>query len=721
MKKLIVCTSIRAVLSILAATGITGAATAQEPNQPVRADSAATDSTAPARAKPQTLKPVRIDERRERAPYAPRHSRSGTKSPALPRDVPQSITVVSRELMRDQGMQGVADVVRYMPGISIGQGEGNRDQVTIRGNSSTADFFVDGVRDDFQYFRDVYNLESVEALKGSNAMIFGRGGGGGVLNRVTKAPDWNAHRDVTLEGGSFNKRRATIDLRQSFSTIAAARLNSVYENSGSFRDGVSLSRSGLNPTLSLASTSRKTRVDAGYEYFRDHRTADRGIPSFHGSPVDVASSVFFGNAHDSYSNAIVNSASATVSHDAGRVQLRNHSRFASYDKVYQNVFPGAVDTSSQVSISAYRFAVDRSNAFNQTDVNWSLRTGSVRHDALFGAEFGRQGTESFRETGYFGSAGTTSVRVPLSNPLSTAAIAFKQSSTDADHETVALTQSVYMQDLLSLTEKVKLIGGARYERFDVRYRDGRTATRLNRSDRMFSPRGGLLVKPVTDMSLYASYSVSFLPGSGDQFSSLTETTRALRPERFANSEAGFRWDVLDRLAITGALYRLDRTNTRSVDPLDPKRVVQTGAQRSTGVELSASGTVIDGWQIAGGVSRQVAKIVNATSASPAGARVPLVPRTSASVWNRVALSRAFNVAVGAVHQGKSFAAIDNAVTLPSFNRIDAAIFAGPVAGLRAQLNVENLFDTKSFPTAHSNNNISPGSPRAFRLSVGAEF
>src|SRR6185436_10031010 len=152
---------------------------AASPDTTVASDS--TQSVAP------RLKSVVVTGNNTRASsYLRLESSSATKTPTLLRDVPQAVTVINRALIKDQAMQNMADVVRYVPGVTMGQGEGNRDQPTIRGNSTTADFYVDGVRDDAQYFRDLYNIERVEALKGSNAMIFGRGGGGGVMNRVVK-------------------------------------------------------------------------------------------------------------------------------------------------------------------------------------------------------------------------------------------------------------------------------------------------------------------------------------------------------------------------------------------------------------------------------------------------------------------------------------------------------------------------------------------------------
>ena len=168
--------------------------------------------------------------------YAARHTTTATRTDTPLRDAPQSVSVVTGELIADQSMQSMADVVRYVPGVTMGQGEGHRDAPTIRGNSSTADFFVDGVRDDAQYLRDLYNAERVEALKGSNAMIFGRGGGGGVINRVTREAQWAPTRSFTLETGSYEHRRGTIDVGQGLGGSVAARFNGVFEDSRGFRD-----------------------------------------------------------------------------------------------------------------------------------------------------------------------------------------------------------------------------------------------------------------------------------------------------------------------------------------------------------------------------------------------------------------------------------------------------------------------------------------------------
>src|SRR5262249_31041400 len=227
---------------------------------------------------------------------------SGTKTPTPLRDVPQSVTVVDERLIKDQLMASVADVVRYVPGISAHQGENNRDQVIVRGNSSSADFYVNGVRDDVQYYRDLYNVERIEALKGPNGMVFGRGGGGGVINRVTKHAGFMRTGETILQAGSYGNRRFSADLNQPLTSAMALRVNGVFEDSDSFRRGVGLQRYGIAPSVTFLASPR-TVLTIDYEHFHDERVADRGISSYRGRPVDVARSTFFGNPADSHVHA----------------------------------------------------------------------------------------------------------------------------------------------------------------------------------------------------------------------------------------------------------------------------------------------------------------------------------------------------------------------------------------------------------------------------------
>ena len=645
---------------------------------------------------------------------------SGTKTITPLRDVPQSVTVVTRQLMQDQLMVSVADVVRYVPGITAHQGENNRDQVIIRGNNSSADFFIDGVRDDVQYYRDLYNLERVEALKGPNAMIFGRGGGGGVINRVTKEAGFAPVSEFGVLGGSFGAKRLTADVGRPLTGSAAFRVNALYEQSDSFRRFVDRTRYGINPTFTLR-TGARSRFTLAFEHFRYDRVADRGVPSYQGRPVDVSPSTYFGNPSQSKVHAAVDALNAGFEQRIGRATLRNRTLLANYGRAYQNFVPGAVGAGmATVSMSAYNNATDRLNVFNQTDLTSTLATGPVRHVLLAGVEIGRQLTDNLRHTGYFANGATTAV-VPFAASASTPAATFRQSATDADNHVRATVAAAYVQDQVEITRYVQVVGGLRADTFNLQYHNNRNGDDLARRDNLVSPRAGIVVKPIVPLSLYGSYTVSYLPGSGDQFSSLTAITEQVKPEKFLNYELGAKWDVAPALALTVAGYRLDRTNTRATDPNDPTRIVQTGSQRTNGFEAGLNGRVTARWQIAGGYAFQDAFVTSATVSARAGARVAQVPRHALSVWNTYQVRPRLGLAAGIIRRSNVFAAIDNTVVLPAYTDVDAAAFLSLTPRVRLQVNVGNLLDRRYFANADNNTNISPASPRSMKMAIVARF
>lgn len=636
------------------------------------------------------------------------------------RDIPQSISVVTKEQIQDQSMQSIADVVNYVPGIASHQGENNRDQLVIRGNSTSADFFLNGVRDDVQYYRDLYNVERVEALKGPNAMLFGRGGGGGVVNRVSKDAAFTSLGELTLRGGSFNNKRFTGDLDRPLGKKVAFRINGLYENSGSFRRFVNLERYGVNPTATIA-PGPNTTISFSYERFHDRRVADRGIPSFAGRPADTPISTFFGNPDDSHVGATVNFASGTIEHHVGELTIRNRTLFGDYDRHYQNFVPGAVSADkTNVALSAYNNATRRRNVFNQTDLTYYVSTGRVRHTLLGGAELGRQLTDNFRNTGFFNNT-ATSILVPYENPVISTPVTFRQSATDANNHLKTNLAAGYLQDQIEFSRKVQVIAGLRFDYFDLQFHNNRTGDNLRRVDRLISPRAGLVIKPIKSLSLYGNFSVSQLPSSGDQFSSLTTITQQVKPEKFNNYEVGAKWDARSSLFLTMALYRLDRTNTRSTDPNDPTRIVQTGSQRTNGFELGVNGSVNRKWNVAGGYAYQDAFIVNTTTAARAGAQVAQVPHHTFSLWNNYQLMRKLSAGVGIIHRSDMFAAVDNTVVLPGYTRADLAVFYSVNEHWRFQANMENLFNSRYYLNADGNNNISPGRPRGARFGLIARF
>jgi len=697
---------------------------------PVAAQNA--DIQTPDASAPTELETVEVrGERPNDTGYGAKRTRTATKTDTDLVNVPQSITVITRELIEDQAMQGVADVVRYVPGVGVAQGEGNRDTPIFRGNSSTADLFVDGMRDDVQYYRDLYNIERVEVLKGPNAMTFGRGSAGGLLNRVSRRADGHSHRVANLQLGSWDKHRITVDLGDSLGEHASLRINAVVEEADSYRDGVNYQRRGLNPTFSWTSRGR-TQVGFGVEHFEEDRVADRGISSFQGRPVltDVAS--FFGDQARSPVSAEVDAFTAHIEHDfANGLNLRNQTRWARYDKYYQNVYPGAVNSAgTAVSILAYNDASERRNVFNQTDLVWKLDRGAVLHTLLFGAEFGQQVTGNFRNTGYFTDVGpnTTSVSVPLSNPVYTGPIQFRQGASDADRHSVARVASVYAQDQIEFSPRWQALLGLRYDRFEVHLRNQRNGQKFASDDGLVSPRLGLIHKPVENLSLYASYSLGYLPRAGEQLGSLAASNAALEPEKFRNHEFGAKWDVRPDLAFTAAIYRLDRSNVAVVDPLDSTRLILLAgnSQRVSGLELGLSGKLTERWSLIGGYAWQDAEITrdirsSATALIPKGTVLAQVPRHSFSLWNRVELSERWALGLGAIQRSSVYTSTSNAVILPAFTRFDGAVFFSVNGHLKLQLNIENLFDREYYAYAHSDTNITPGSPRAFNLGAMLTF
>ncbi len=665
--------------------------------------------------------------------YMTRATRSATKTDTPLIDTPQSVSIVTRQQIQDQGFQSVSEAIRYVPGIVPHQGEGNRDDVVIRGQRSNADFFVNGIRDDAQYFRDLYNVQRIEVLKGPNAMIFGRGGGGGVINRVLKEADGVPIREVVALGGAYGTKRVAVDLGDRISDSVSFRLNGLFEDSGTFRDFVDLRRYGVNPTLTVL-LGPATTLKLSYEYFHDDRTADRGIPSQFGRPYRYRQNVstFFGNPDLSYARVDANIATATLDHafDSG-VAMHSQLRFADYAKFYQNVYPN-ISTSGSVNaagtaltLAAYNTDSPRTNYFSQNDFTYHFDTGPLKHTLLGGFELGYQEGLTFRQDGFFATTGTQALVVNPLSPVSRVPVLFRNIASGANTRYDLGLAALYAQDQVEIGPHLQLIGGLRYDHFDFAATDRRSNVTNARIDDLLSPRLGLVLKPVENLSFYASYSVSYLPSSGDQFNALTPGLAISKPERFENTEVGVKVDVSPALQLTGALYNLDRTNQRLSDPNNAGFFIASGQTTTQGAEIGANGSITDWWQIAGGYAFTDARIVGGfniggTAIRP-GNQVGLVPFNAFTLWNKFDVTDAFSFGIGFINQTHSFAASDNTVRLPGYTRFDLGLFYRINDSVRAQINVENLFDRGYIATADGNNNISPGAPRLIRAQIIARF
>lgn len=649
-------------------------------------------------------------------------SRSSTRTETPLLDTPQAISVVTQDQIRDQNITSIAEAIRYVPGFNTQQGEGNRDQLTIRGNSTSADFFIDGARDDVQYYRDFYNIDRIEFLKGPNAMAFGRGGSGGLVNRISKVADDTQRRRLIASGGSFNNRRFEADLGDKVNNKLSVRLNTMYEKSGTFRKYGDLERYGFNPTATLK-LDKATDIKFGYEYFGDQRFNDRGIPSSNGLAYKInPSNSFFGNPDENRAEARIDSAYATITHSFNpKLQLKNYTRYTQNSKFYQNVYAASAITSAgSLTLAAYNDEQERNNFTNQTDLTKKFETGSIRHTALIGSEIARQDSKVLRQSGFFNNTDATQT-VSISNPISSTPITYRTSGTDNYNSSKVRVYAAYLQDQVDINKYLQLTGGVRYDNFAIDLLNKRTNQNFQRTDHLISPRAGIVLKPQESVSIYTSYSVSYLPSAGDQFSNLSTSSASLKPEELKNYEIGSKWDVNPRLNLSAAVYQLDRTNTRASDPNNSGFFVLTGSSRTKGVEVAATGKITDKWQIIGGYANQDAVITSTTSTAAAGKKVGLVPRDTFSLWNKYDFTNKWAVAIGGVNQSAQYASVDNGVKLKGFTRFDGAAYYKINPSYRVQLNIENIFDRQYIQTAHNNNNIQPGSIRAFKLSVVTDF
>lgn len=651
----------------------------------------------------------------ERDDYGADDGSSATKTPTPLIDVPQAVTVITAHQIEDQGLRQLNDALRYVPGVSLGTGEGHRDQVVLRGQSSTADFYVDGLRDDAQYYRPLYNVERIEVLKGANALIFGRGGGGGAINRVMKVADlMDDHLATAATIDTFGAFALSADVNQFLSDSVALRINGTYEELDNHRDAYEGRFFGISPTIT-AQLGPDTRLIASYTYDDDSRVTDRGVPSLGGVPITGFDSAFFGDESFNHSTNHAHVARTRIEHDlSDAISVDASVQYADYDKYYGNILPGAATTTT-VSLSGYESGNTRHNLIGQANLVGTFETGAVGHTLLVGVEAMAQDSTAIRSNASFG--GASSVAVPLAQTITVPAYSLVINSRS---ESDLSTLSVYAQEQLDFGP-LQLVAGLRYDRFDLTSINQRNGFVGGRVDEKWSPRLGLIAKPVDNVSLYASYATSFLPQSGDQFSVLNAVSETLVPEKFENLEAGIKWAITPRLFATAALFQLDRSNTQSPDPNVSGQVVLTGETRTQGFELSLAGEVTPELQVSLGYTLADGEVRSTTSAAPAGRSLQLVPRHQASAWARYQLTESFGLGAGLIHQSRQFATISNAVTLPGYVRVDAALYYDVSEAFSVQLNVENLFDTDYYPSSHTDNNIQPGEPVNASLSARMRF
>ncbi|MDR6859527.1 TonB-dependent siderophore receptor [Variovorax guangxiensis] len=683
-----------------------------------------------------TLQEVTVSAETDKG-YAPAAASTATKSSAPLRDIPQVINVLPEQLLRDQGATSMQDALRNVPGVSFNHGDGQRDQVVIRGFSALSDWFVDGVRDDALYFRDLSDTERIEVLKGPAAVLYGRGSSGGLINRVTKKPVFGAQfGEVSLGLGSHSYKRATADLNTPIGENMAFRLNLAREKSHSYRDQQFTDRYNVAPSLAIK-FNPQTDLLLQYTNLRDQRLTDFGIPALNGRPVDVPIGTYYGSAHarrDDTVTSRVQTFTATLNHRfSDALSLRNITRYSSYHLDRNNTLSSGTTDPVRLTVGRTRGFVDRDESgwFNQTDLTYRNQLGGFQQEWLVGTEFGLQRKRLYTVSSAVGYQ-RVNIFNPVADPLPIPAASYLADSaipSNSEFKTAAL----YMQDQITLAPQWKALVGARYDVFTQDTTFERKLSALERTDRKFSPRAGLVWQPDSVQSYYVSYSRSFQP-SGENFA-LSTSNIDNEPEITVNKEIGAKFDLLDgALNLTTALFNLERSGIKNTDPNNPRRQINVGTQRTNGLELALNGRLPGRWDVSAGYAYLGAEMVKsvATVSSlqlPVGPAIPvqsktaaLTPRHSAFVWAMKDLGHGFSAGGGLNYVGARFASLSNLVTLPSYLTAD---LAGSYKTDRYEiaLNLKNVTNRKHYVSAHGtvDNLILPGPGRELQLTLRAKF
>lgn len=656
------------------------------------------------------------------------------RSPTPIIDVPQSLSIVTAEEIAVRGFTAIGQIIDYTPGVNSSQGEGHRDAVVFRGVRSTADFFIDGMRDDVQYYRSLYNLEQVEILRGPNALLFGRGGTGGLINRVTKKGEFGEQfTGFQTAIDTFGAYDLQIDGNYSTSDRAAFRVNAQYESLKNHRDFYDGERIGMNPTARFQ-LAPNTLLDLSYEYADHERFIDRGIPTDDtgtGFPVEALQDITFGDAETNETRLKSHIVRANLSRQfSDSVKGILSASYSDYDKFYQNFYASDyILATNNVQLDGYVDTTQRKNLNLSGNLIGEFSTGGIDHTIVAGLEFIDTSNNNDRFNPVFSTTGTDRENVLAMRPLGFSGLAginfdgrpFTVAFTDVNDITQADVQVVsgYVQDEISLSEKLDIVLGGRFDRFDIAVDDIANGITRSRADEEFSPRAGLVFKPQENMSLYGSFSRSFLPRSGEQFATLSGSSEALSPDVFENLEAGVKWDVTPGLNVTAAVFQNDQTRAARSNT-NPEEFEIRGLE-VRGVELQLQGQLSDALFVTAGYSYLDGETDNGLEAPRE------LPQNMVSIYGNYQVTERMGLGLGLTYQDESFitdrdfAKVGAHPTLPSYTRVDGAAYYDVTEDLRIQVNIENLTDTLYFPTSHSTHQATVGRPLNARFSIRGRF
>jgi len=635
-----------------------------------------------------------------------RESSTATRTATPLRYVPQAIDSIKTANVMDYGINDLGTALSGIPNVS-NSADTRFDSVRIRGFDASNDFYLDGIRDDSQYVRDLHNIERIEVLKGPAAVLYGRGGQGGIVNRVSKLPTAGHKSSIEAQGGSNDLRSLYADLSTDPTDNISLRLNMGNQDNNSFRDDVSGSRQLFAPSMSWQLTPDLNWL-VQYEYSRYNRTPDRGVPGVNGRPADVSRSTTYGDSRD-YIDDKTQSLRSKLTYELNdNWQLRQTLGVFKLDSDFDNTYQtGYNPANNRVTRQRWQQDLTTLNIFNNVELEGSFSTYGLEHRLLTGLELGSQ-----RRDPKLYSGGLTVPAIDLNQPNRHLSHTGRMSVSSNNHTEVE-SRAIYVQDQLRLNDQWQVLAGVRYDVFEVSTKNKLLNVQERVDSRKASPRFGLVWTPLEHHSFYASWSKTFSPAGGGLIGitpNAAGSVNDLSPELTKQKEIGVKSDWLDdRLSTTLAVYELELYNRRTSDPLDRTIILLSGLQRSRGVELTATGKIVGNWYVRGGVGVQDAKVEKDNNGFE-GKRVSDVAKRNASLFITWKPEMGWYAETGLTLVGDRYADSLNTVVLPGYGSWDALVgFRHKEWDVRAALN--NITDKTYYESATSVAQIQPGEPR----------
>jgi catecholate siderophore receptor len=643
-----------------------------------------------------------------------------------PRDVPQSLTIVTKELMKDRNAHTMRDALRNVPGLTFNAGEGGRtgDQVTIRGYSAVGDLYLDGVRDIAQYNRETFNIEQFDVLRGSSSMLFGRGSTGGVVNQVSKQALAKDQFKFESTYGAFDYKRFTSDLNKQISDDMAARLNVMYTDTDSFRVGAEYSRFGFAPTFRWG-IGTPTEVSVSYYYLNENNVPDYGIPYYQGKPLTVPVDRFYGLANADYEKYETHLGTVSLIHRFNDdVAVNSILRKGNYERDIWPTAPrlnlnstgGVLSDATEITRGRPGRAGTEDMVNSQTNLTANFKTLGFQHKTLTGFEVTSEDSYTQRWNNLPGIVPTTTVGQPNITPILSPGIYLKNGITETTF--TSITAAFYLQDLLEITPEWKLLAGTRYDDFSADYERSAPLGPLTREDSVWSYRLGLIYQPSKAQSYYVTHGTSFNP-SGELYA-LDPRGANTDPEMNENIEIGAKWDLFNGdLSLRTALFSSEKTNERNTDPLMTDVYLLSGRRHTDGIEFEGAGRITPEWEVFGGVALMKGEIDEHIDKTNIGKWSLNTPPYTGNLWTTYKFFEHWKIGWGLEAVGRRYTSIANNTELPDYVRFDSMI-SYEHNHFTVRVNGFNLSDEKYYDGLYAGHTL-PGSEPTVQATLELKF